>query len=87
MSGEDLRPASEWELPAGMMIAGTVLLATGLSNNITGVCCVGLVMMLIAIFWLLKIRMKKLDPNIKESSPRNDLEQRDKHSHSSRMTE
>ncbi|MBN1175326.1 hypothetical protein JXA48_01655 [Candidatus Woesearchaeota archaeon] len=87
MSGEDLRPASEWEPPAGMMIAGTVLLAAGISNSTTGVCCIGLLMILIAIFWLLKIRMKKLDPNVKELSPRNDLEQRDKHSHSSRISE
>jgi len=82
MSGEDLHPATEWELPAGMFIAGIVILSAGLSNNIWGVCCAGLLMLLVASFWIIKIRVKKLDPSIKESTPRNDFEKLDKHNHS-----
>ena len=81
MSGEDLKPASDWELPAGILMAGTVLLAAGISNNTWGVCCIGLFMIIVAIFWLIRIWMRKLDPNIREEDHTNDLEEMDRHKH------
>lgn len=79
MGGEDLRPESKAELPVGILISGIITISLGIGENILGVSIFGIIMIIIAASWILKIRMRSIDPNIKETHGDNDLEKRDWH--------
>lgn len=82
MSKDSVNSKNKWELPAIGLMIGLVITSIGISKNIIVLCCLGLIIILISIFGIIKIRMKTIDENIKDLEPDNDLEERDWHNHS-----